>query len=212
MVKNVKNQSIYETQEQKAAFYNKVYGTEARQEGMEHFTPIKDDYFKDVIAPFLVENNIQSVLDVGADYGKYASAFINLLDGGRVVAMELTKERTESLRKNLDKFGYTDVEVVQGDIEHDDIEDFDFIFLSDVLEHTENWKGVWNKCMAHSKYVYALIPKEDSWNWSPDHVVRFDDEKIHWLVQNSGGMLSVQVLQYDENNSWYVLLTFGDSK
>jgi hypothetical protein len=57
--------------------------------------------------------------------------------------------------------------------------------------------------------MYALIPKDDSWNWSEDHLTRFDEEKIAELISLSSQLMVYDIINYDENNSWFALIVKG---
>lgn len=206
-MKNIKGQEIYKTTIQKEAFYQKVYGINDPTLFKKH-TPIKDDYFNEVLLPFCHEVNIKTVLDVGANDGSYSARFEDA--GFDVTAMEISSQRTEDLRRILDTFGYTNIKTICGDIDEASIAIYDLIFLSDIVEHLESYKRVWKKCLGNSKYVFALIPKGDSWNWSPDHTVKFDDSRIQDLIWDSSGFIRLDVLQYDQDNSWYALIAKGN--
>jgi 2-polyprenyl-3-methyl-5-hydroxy-6-metoxy-1,4-benzoquinol methylase len=211
-MKNVKDEEIFSTEEEKRNFYNreyeKAYGTEIHLDWFQSHNPGKDDYFNKVVLPFTITQNLKSVLDVGADYGKYSVRFYNA--GLKVTAVELTPERASRLNQFLTTYGYTDITIKCADIENGIKSNFDLIFLSDLLEHMENYKAAWKNFVEHSKYIYALIPKEDSWNWSPDHTVRFDDAMIQELIATSNGKVCSEVVPFDENNSWYTLIVKGN--
>jgi predicted RNA methylase len=211
-VKNVKGEEIFSTKEEKLKFYDTTYSRHNIISNEEFFvlkTPVKDDYFNEILIPFCAENSIQSVLDVGAADGRQSARFV---DAGikRVVATEISPGRTTLLEDTLKKYGYTTVEVKCADIEDDKIENFDLIFLSDLVEHLVDCWSTWKKCIKHSRFVYALIPREDSWDWSPDHVNRFDIKYIDELIDCSNGLVTCNVLNYDENNSWYSFIVKGN--
>jgi 2-polyprenyl-3-methyl-5-hydroxy-6-metoxy-1,4-benzoquinol methylase len=210
-MKNVKGEEIYSSQEEKNEYYNTIYSNTVNVNDYSYHgwhVKVKDDYFNTVLIPFCLKMKIKTALDVGADFGKYA---VKLYEHGiEVTASEITPERHEFLRGALDKNGYQEVKTICADIESMFFpEPYDLIFLSDIVEHLETPIAAWNKCILNSKYIYALIPKEDSWNWSPDHIVRFDDEKIAELVSLADDLVSLDVLDYDESNSWYALTVRG---
>lgn len=210
-MKNVKGEEIYSSQEEKNEYYNTIYSNDVNVNDYSYHgwhVKVKDDYFNNVLIPFCLKRDIRTVLDVGADFGKYAVRFYE--HGIKATATEITPERHEFLRKSLDTNGYQDIETICADVESMFFpEPYDLIFLSDIVEHLETPIGTWNKCILNSKYIYALIPKEDSWNWSPDHIVRFDDEKIAELVSLADDLVSLEILDYDESNSWYALTVRG---
>ena len=209
-MKNVKGEDIFLTQEEKEEFYNTTYSSRIKPNYYSYHdwhVPVKDDYFKDVVLPFCFAKNIRTILDVGADFGKYASKFYE--HAFDVTATEISEERHKYLRESLDENGYAKVKTICDDIECMYLQNYDLIFLSDILEHLENPIAVWGYMLKHSKYIYALIPKEDSWNWSPDHIVRFDDEKIAELVSLANDLVRLDVLDYDESNSWYAITVRG---
>ncbi len=210
-MQNVRGKEIYTSSQEKLDYYNSQ--CDFVVPGPKQFflgkTAVKDDYFNDVIIPFCVENEVQSVLDIGAGYGKYSSKFINnkIID---VLAVEITPRRTEYMRSTLDLYGYEVVKTACLDIDTalpDRV--FDLVFMSDIVEHLERYRPVWRECLAIAKYVYALIPKETSWSWSEDHVTAFDDEKILDLLSLSSGVIRCDVIDYDDTNSWYALLVKG---
>jgi SAM-dependent methyltransferase len=210
-MKNVLGEEIFTSKKSKQDFYDSVYSSHeapSYESFMKDRILGKDDYFFEVVLPFCIINNIKSVLDVGADHGKYAAKFIDIgiYD---VTATEISPARTKHLRDTLQKYGYEEVMVACSDIESSVMANYDFIFLSDIVEHWEDYLSTWKKCIEHSKYMYALIPKEDSWNWSPDHTVRFDDEKMNELILLAKDVIFCDERAYDEKNSWYCLLVKG---
>jgi 2-polyprenyl-3-methyl-5-hydroxy-6-metoxy-1,4-benzoquinol methylase len=209
-MKNVLGQEIFTSQQEKEAFYDKTYPNTiiSREEfNTKYQNKGKDDYFLNVVLPFCKERNIETVLDVGADHGRYSAMFADT--GAIVTAMEISPIRTKHLRDTLDFYGYEHIQTTCADIEAVELGYHDLIFCSDVIEHLENPFGTWAKIIEHSKYAYALIPKEDSWNWSPDHTVNFNDEKIIGLLQISCGIIHCSVVEFDSSNSWYAVLVKG---
>jgi SAM-dependent methyltransferase len=211
-MKNVRGKEIYNTNEEKLIYYDAQ--CDFVIPGPKQFflgkTAVKDDYFDEILIPFCVQNKIQSVLDVGAGYGRYAAKFINnkILD---VLAVEITPRRTEYMRTTLDLFGYEVVKTECLDVDVSLPERvFDFIFMSDIVEHLERYRPVWRDCLAMSRYVYALIPKENSWSWSDDHVTVFNDEKVLDLLSLSSGIIRCDVIDFDDANSWYTILVKGN--
>jgi 2-polyprenyl-3-methyl-5-hydroxy-6-metoxy-1,4-benzoquinol methylase len=211
-MRNVKGKEIYNSKESKQRFYDTAYDNDSiptAEEFLNHRVIGKDDYFDDVVLPFCLENNVQSVLDVGADHGRYSAKFYNA-GIKKILAIEITPVRFNHLNTSLEQHGYFDISTGCFDIEDGLTFNYDLIFLSDIVEHLEDYYTVWNDCLNNSKYVYALIPKEDSWNFSPDHVTRFDDNKIEELIEASKGIIYYDVVPYDKDNSWYALLVKGD--
>jgi len=209
-MKNVLGQEIFSTQKEKEEFYDKTYPNHiiSEQEFKTRYqNKGKDDFFLEVVLPFCVAKEVKTVLDVGADHGRYSAMFSDI--GATVTAMEISPIRTKHLRDTLDSYGYSHIQTVCADIETAELEKHDFAFCSDVIEHLERPFETWDKLIGHSKYIYALIPKESSWNWSPDHTVNFDDEKIIDLLLAASGIIRCDVIDFDESNSWYAILVKG---
>lgn len=211
-MKNVKGEEIYSSKEEKIKFYNDLYEPQTYTTAPKFFrshTRGKDDFFHQIIIPFVVGHDVKSVLDVGAHNGRYCAMFS---DAGipEVTGLEITPERVQKLRETLDRFEYPQVKTLCGDIETLNFTKYyDFIFCSDLIEHLEDYRKTWEKIMEYSKYAYALIPRGDSWNWSPDHVNIINDDDIIFMIKTSGGLQMCSVVEYDENNSWYCLLVGG---
>lgn len=211
-MKNVRGKEIYTTSEEKLVYYDSQ--CDFVIPGPKQFflgrTAVKDEYFNEIVIPFCIKNGIQSVLDVGAGYGNYSAKFVNnkILD---VLAVEITPRRTEYMRNTLKLYGYNIIKTECLDIDIALPERaFDFIFLSDIVEHLERYRPVWRECLAKAKYIYALIPKENSWSWSDDHVTFFDDEKILDLLALSSGIVNCDIIEFDNKNSWYALIVKGN--
>lgn len=210
-MKNVLGQDIFSSQSEKEAMYDVLYPNHViSREDFERRIANrgKDDYFFEKVIPFLEEHeDIKTVLDVGADHGRYSSFMHNV--GLEVTAIEISPARTKHLQDTLLSYGYPDIKVEMADIETYDMGDFDFVFCSDIIEHLEDYMATWGKIMLHSKYVYALIPKENSWNWARDHTIFFNDAKIENLNNASGEVIFCDIVTFDENNNWYALLVKG---
>jgi 2-polyprenyl-3-methyl-5-hydroxy-6-metoxy-1,4-benzoquinol methylase len=211
-MKNVKGVEIYSTDQEKLDYYDlqysKTFASDVNEQMFyQRSTRIKDDFFYDIVLPFIAANGLISVLDVGAGWGKYASKFYDL--GCTVTATEISPVSVKLLQDTLNKFAYWNIAVVQHDIDTEEIDNYDFIFMSDLVEHLVDYKKVWEKCLEHSQYMYALIPKDDSWNWSEDHLTRFDEEKIAELISLSSQLMVYDIINYDENNSWFALIVKG---
>lgn len=210
-MKNVKGEEIFSSKEEKEKFYNREYDNDTyitEDIFFKGFMTGKDDHFTQIVLPFAVKNEVKSVLDVGADYGRYSAKFY---DAGihDITAMELTPLRHIRLKSVLARYGYTEIKTVLQDIEDGLNENYDLIFMSDLVEHLDDWRKVWKDCLEHSKFVYALIPKEDSWNWSPDHTVRFTDNMATELTDMSAENIYSVQLEYDSQNVWYAVLVRG---
>lgn len=170
----------------------------------------KDTSFWEILIPFCKWNQIKTVLDVGADQGRY-SAWLSE-SGMSVTGAELVQDRADLLRYCLDKSGLSNIKTRTLDIEavtEEELGIFDLIFMSDIVEHLIDWrKGI--KTVANScKYCYMLIPGGRSWDWSEDHLVTFDDELTDELLSLFRSTVICKKVYYDDTNYWYVILVKG---
>ncbi len=169
----------------------------------------KDDIIKEKLIPWCKENGIKSFIDVGADWGKYSVWLHDELESERSIAFEISVKKCSNMDRWFRKLD-RDIMVIQGDIASDDLPyECDFVFASDIIEHVPDYKEAWNKLLDNRKYVYTLIPKDDSWHWSQDHISVFDDIDIQLLIEMSNGLVWLEEPVYQEGLSWYALLVKG---
>ena len=171
----------------------------------------KDDVFFNVLLPTIASRGVTTVLDVGAAQGRYTAFFHQL--GYQVTGSEIVEERTDILRESLNSHGFETVPAITQDIEEVDIDDigtWDLIFLSDIVEHFMDWELTIEKIALRCKYCYMLIPGEDSWSFSPDHLHRFGIHEITNLMSKFDNLEFALKKRYNKNNYyWYSLLMKG---
>jgi len=168
----------------------------------------KEDVFWTTLIPAAEELEIETVFDVGGGQGRLAAFWAQL--GYTVTSSELIAERTRLLRESLDSHGFQSVKTITQDIEEaNEIGIYDLIFMSDIVEHLINWEETIQKVAQSCRYCYMLIPGDDSWNWSPDHLHRFDLEKITKLMNMFDDVEFLLRVRYDDENYWYSLLMKG---
>jgi hypothetical protein len=172
--------------------------------------PGKDTSFFEKLLPFVKMNGIKTVLDVGADQGKYSVWFWE--NGLSVTSSELVEDRAELLKYCYQQEGIVGINVITQDIEEvsvDEMGRYDLVFMSDLVEHLIDWKTAMNTVAQNCKYAYMLIPGERSWDWSPDHLQIFDDAKIEELTNIFNGIVFVDRMDYDGTLWWYSILVKG---
>jgi len=209
-MKNVMGKEIFSSQKEKEDFYNNLYRNqnEGLQRSFLERNSIKDKVISEEIIPFCLEQKVESVLDIGSRDGKYPAMFY---DAGikDATATEITTERLDVVKNILISNGYFNIKYLCKDIENSTIENYGLIILSDLLEHLEKPLNTWKNCLQHSRFCYGLVPKEDSWNWSPDHVTRFDEELILKFLSFSKEVITFKTVNYDAANSWFSFLVKG---
>ena len=167
--------------------------------------PGKDTTFWDVVVPFCEERGLRKILDVGAAYGRYSAWFA--MEGYEIEAMDIA---SEPLRESLETAGIH-IPVLEGDLETviDDMGNYDMIFMSDVVEHFINWELTMVKVASHCKFCYILIPGDRSWDWTPDHLTIFDDEKITIMSGLFKSVMYYEKVYYDDDNYWHTAIFKG---
>ena len=213
-MKNVEGKEVFSSNEEKIEFYANKFAP--RKDIQKKDYTLYDEVGKDGtirydLTPELLNKNIKTMLDVGADWGKYSIWFIDNLVC-TVDALEITQSRVDDLTwlvlSNFPEYG-DKIRFMSGDIETIEIDDYDFIFASDVVEHLIDYQSTWVKLLEHSKYLYALIPGNNSWSWSDDHLTVFDDTKILELSLLSEDIIFLDRISYDDKNFWFSLLVKG---
>jgi FkbM family methyltransferase len=209
-LKNVLGEEIFSTQEEKETFYNNLYNNGFFVDPKLDKRAIKgkDDIVRERLIPLCKEAEIKSIVDIGSADAKYCVWLYEAL-GIEVDAIEITEERTDKLVRLMAAFGYP-IDAYRLDVELEPLpRNYDLIFASDLIEHLDDYKRTWESFLDHCRIIYTLIPAYDSWNWSPDHLHRFDDTKITELIDMSNGLAFLERPYYDQTNYWYALAVHG---
>ncbi len=99
-----------------------------------------------------------SVMEIGCATGELIGHF-PVISGGRRVGCDISKDNVATAEKR-----FPDVTFYSGDfrdLRHS--ERFDYIILSDVLEHVEDDAGLLSAAADQSRYVLVNLPLEDNW-------------------------------------------------
>ena len=127
----------------------------------------------------------------------------------QVCAVEISPSRVVKMQEAF-KDASDRIRAIEGDAQSGEVPHADLVLALDVVEHFPDLKTGWMNLLKSGRYVYALIPKGRSWEWSEDHFTVFTDETIAELVGASRGQIWNRVTVHDEfNNSWYSLLVEG---
>jgi len=123
----------------------------------------KDDFIVDTLVPWAVDNNIQSVADVGCDWGKYGLWMRQELALDNLGMYDLSDKTINNLNKNLKESDIEGINTSQWDIELRPLpKKYDLVLAIDLIEHfVDLFKG-WGNLLLSGKYVYTLIPKDRS--------------------------------------------------
>lgn len=214
-MKNVEGKEVpVDTPEAKKKFYDELMPPQRidPSDKGHRYLQGKDTTITESLVPFCQINGIHSVLDIGADWGKYTVWLHDELKSPKTTAIEIGKRRADILRELLDSCGKKEIEVLCLDFETESDKVpgcYDLVFAQDLVEHFVDWEKGWNALLSKGRYVYALIPKGMSWHWSPDHLHVFSMDTVRRLVEMSGGEVWVRVVKHDDANAWFSILVRG---
>jgi hypothetical protein len=216
-MKNLKGVEInIDTLEGRKEYYDAPYRKDTIPDvvNREHrHLPGKDTIITDRLMPWCKTNKISTILDVGADWGKYSYWFYDELKGCKVTALELSKCKADRMKEYFDAHDIK-IDVREMDMESIDPSEkkYDLVFASDIVEHLPDWEQGWLSLCNIGKFIYTLVPRGRSWDWSEDHVVEFDKKKVGILIELSGGKVWMEELDYiDKPHGWYALLVRGNN-
>tara|TARA_Y100000310_G_scaffold293701_1_gene323492 strand:+ start:433 stop:1095 length:663 start_codon:yes stop_codon:yes gene_type:complete len=157
-----------------------------------------------------------SILDIGCNYGKHLGMFKNEMGIDEVWGTDVS-EKIKAISHDYVKryFGYSerDIPIRVGFFE--DMKwsrSFSITFCSNVIEHIPDWFEFFTNLLYISKRAsLVIVPKDQSWNWTEDHVHIFDDEKIlemnNYAINN--GFVSRTDIVEDNTSPgqyWYCIL------
>lgn len=215
-MKNVRGEDVgFDDHDGKKKYYNETKPVKLEiqhigpREAMS-ILPGKDDVFLDILIPFCQLNELKTVLDCGAAQGRYSAWFDDF--GFSVTGVEISSDCVGLLRMCLDHNSLRHVPVMEMDMEtvsEQGLGEWDLIFMSDIVEHFIDWRTTMEKIAKHCKYCYMLIPGERSWDWSPDHLHIFDDEKVAELTGIFKKVIFCQKVMYNDELWWYAILCKG---
>lgn len=213
-MKNVMGQDIpIDTPEQLVAFYERNVGPDfpevddPRHWGTDQVDG-KDKHFLDLLH-WAKTLEVETVLDVGADWGKYMWKAHEELKPKRVDCLEISPTKVRNLRQVMDKHKICGT-VLEGNAEVEALPQVDLVLAMDVVEHFRDWRAGWKNLLNNSRYVYALIPAGRSFGWSDDHIHVFNYETVNMLIWLAKGVIWREEIRYkDAVNGWYALLVKG---
>jgi trans-aconitate methyltransferase len=109
----------------------------------------------------LPSNNFTSILDLGCGYGEYTYMLAEAIEHANFIALDIDKERIESVQQVINKKKYKNVITHLGKIESLSQQKFDLIYSVDVFEHINAeempFKEAYN-CLNDGGFLIVKIP------------------------------------------------------
>ncbi len=109
----------------------------------------------------LPTNNFTSILDLGCGYGEYTYMLSEAIQHANFIALDIDKERIESVKQVIKSNNYTNVKAHLGKIDTLENSKFDLIYSVDVFEHINEhempFKEAYN-CLNDGGFLIVKIP------------------------------------------------------
>ncbi len=211
-MKNVLGEEVpLDTPEQKVQFYDRDIQSFTEPWSPEHRTQSgKDTFLQDWLIPWGLTEGIKSVVDIGAGNGKYSFWMYEAWNLERALAVEISTRKTEMLQEMFTD-RQVNIEALHLGVELSPIPgSWDLVFASDVIEHFVDYRKGWSNLLDAGRYVYTLVPYCNSFNWSEDHLHRFDSKRIDELIEMSNGLVKEDIVESSvPGNNWAALLVKG---
>lgn len=146
-----------------------------------------------------------SILDVGADWGKYTWKAWQALRPDVVCCIEVSPKKVLHLMGVLDAHKITGVSLL-ANAEVEALPHGRLVFAMDVVEHFVDWRAGWKNLLQSGEYVYTLVPAGRSFCWSEDHLHIFEDQDIDELCGMATQVIWRTIVPFNAENSWYSIL------
>ena len=137
----------------------------------------------------LPTNNFTSVLDLGCGYGEYTYMLSEAIEHANFIALDIDRERIESVKEVIDTRNYKNVTAHLGKIESLENKKFDLIYSVDVFEHIKAeempFKEAYN-CLNDGGFLIVKIPNITQKTIFPDSLF---NEHQEWLDKEHIGQV-----------------------